>query len=372
MKRTERQSWLLALILTCSISVNAFSQNVTGIWKGYFKSEDGQHYRLEFQVKQNADGSFSATGVSYSWQDDIRFYGKATMTGNFVKTSQSLRIQEIKTVELVNPGGLTCIMKYNLVYSKSGKEEFLEGTYLGKYEVKGRPNPYEWGDCGGGTVHLRKVETSDFYIEPFLRKKGTVTPLVKTNVPPSKDTTTKRTAPVVIKRPPVTNKTTAPVKKETATVKTTITRDSKKDTTVKNDPLPLVKTTVKPPVITPAVLKERQNELMKSLVVNDPDVTVKLYDNGEIDDDTISIFYDKKLLVSSKRLSATPIIVKLRMDNEDEIHELVMVAENLGRIPPNTSLMVVEAGDQRFDVRITSTEQKNALVRFRYQKPAQP
>jgi hypothetical protein len=42
-----------------------------------------------------------------------------------------------------------------------------------------------------------------------------------------------------------------------------------------------------------------------------------------------------------------------------------MVAENLGEIPPNTSLMVVKAGDQQYEVRITSTEQKNALVRFK-------
>jgi hypothetical protein len=99
---------------------------------------------------------------------------------------------------------------------------------------------------------------------------------------------------------------------------------------------------------------------------------VKLYDNGEIDDDTISVFFDKKLIASNKRLSASPITIKLKLDDEDTDHELVMVAENLGRIPPNTSLMIVEAGDQRFDIRITSTEQKNALVRFKYQKPAQP
>ena len=54
-------------------------------------------------------------------------------------------------------------------------------------------------------------------------------------------------------------------------------------------------------------------------------------------------------------------------DGEDQ--ELTMVAENLGRIPPNTSLMIVEAGDQRFQVRITSSEQNNAVVRFKYRKP---
>ena len=45
---------------------------------------------------------------------------------------------------------------------------------------------------------------------------------------------------------------------------------------------------------------------------------------------------------------------------------LVMVAENMGRIPPNTSLMIVQDGDRRYQVSITSTEQKNAMVRFLY------
>ena len=46
-----------------------------------------------------------------------------------------------------------------------------------------------------------------------------------------------------------------------------------------------------------------------------------------------------------------------------------VVAENLGDIPSNTSLMVVKAGDKRYEVRIVSTEQKNAVVVFKYQKP---
>ena len=108
---------------------------------------------------------------------------------------------------------------------------------------------------------------------------------------------------------------------------------------------------------------------MKSLTVNDQDVTVRLYDNGEIDGDSISIYYDKKLLLIHQGLSTAPITVKLKLEDDNEVHELVMVAENLGRIPPNTALMIVDAGDQRFEVRITSTEQKNALVRFKYEKP---
>ena len=366
MKRNVQKNKWLYLLLASIFSLNCFSQDVTGIWKGYFVSDDGQHYRLEFQVKQNANGTFAASGVSYSWQDDIRFYGKATMTGNYLRDSRNLRIREIKTIELKNPGGITCIMNYDLAYSQSGKEEFLEGTYLGKPEVRGRPNPYSWGECGGGRVYLRKVVTSDFYIEPFLRNKSSVVPV------PKRDTAAKINTPQ--KKSTVTTKIPQPNKSITKTTPNTVRKNNtvvnpKTDSTIKKIETPIVKIPVKPAVNTPAVLKERQNELMKSLVVSDPDVTVKLYDNGEIDDDTISVYLDKKLILSSKRLTAAPLTIHLKMDEENPDHELVMVAENLGRIPPNTSLMIVEAGDQRFDVRITSTEQKNAVVRFKYQKP---
>jgi len=51
------------------------------------------------------------------------------------------------------------------------------------------------------------------------------------------------------------------------------------------------------------------------------------------------------------------------MVNRDQPHhELVMVADNLGSIPPNTSLMIVTAGAKRYEVFISSTKQKNAKV----------
>src|SRR6476659_3591033 len=110
MKRIAQYTWIVSLFFL-SVSLNSFSQDITGIWKGYFISDDGQHYRLEFQVKENGKGEVSVQGVSYSWQDDIKFYGKATMTGSFMKTSKNFRIKEIRTVEVKSATGFgTCIM----------------------------------------------------------------------------------------------------------------------------------------------------------------------------------------------------------------------------------------------------------------------
>jgi hypothetical protein len=363
MRQLSIKFCLFLLLLVPLSSVTSFSQNISGIWKGYFRSGSGETYKLEFQILNNY--SYTTTGVSYSYLD-VRFYGKATMTGNYMKNSKRLRIREIRTVEVKSlTGGGTCIMNYDLEYSRSGKEEFLEGTYLGRNENPLSVDTSFWGDCGKGTVFLRKVVESDFYLEPFLRNRTTRTnpnpPLVNRDLPKTNNPVT--TKPPVITRP-------AAPKTNTGNPKTNVPATPKIDpvekeptVTVKEDP-PKKQVTLP----TPNVLKTRANELVKTIIVTDENVTVKLYDNGVIDDDTISVYLDKKLILSQKRLTTNALVIKLKMDEENEEHELVMVAENLGRIPPNTSLMVIEAGTQRFTVQITSTEQKNAMVRFRYQK----
>ena len=358
---------LIVLTFLPAFSVLSFAQDLTGIWRGYFSSNDGLQYRFETQIQQTNN---SLSGVTYSYQDK-RFYGKCTMTGNFSKASGNALIQEIKTVEVrMSLNSSACIQKFLLTYARSGKEEFLEGTFTSIIEkTDSLNNAFRGDDCGGGTIFLRKVPTSDFYVEPFLRKKNSSInnnpPLVKTN-PPANNSTTKTTA-----KPPVTNsnknntastnKNTVLVKPKTDTVKKVETNavrpEDKKGLTIKTGSK------------TPDMLRTRENNLVQTLLINSEDVVVKLYDNGEIDDDTISVYLDKKLVLSKKRLTTSALSINLKMDESNPDHELIMVAENLGRIPPNTSLMIVTAGDQRFEVRITSTEQKNAMVRFKYVKP---
>ena len=365
-------SMLFFLIVNTAVVVSA--QKITGIWRGYFITETGEEYRLEFQVEQKKAQSVS--GVSYSYLDK-RFYGKATMSGNFAVINNSFQIQELRTTEVRNiGGGGTCLMNYKFSYAKSGKEEFLEGTYVGKSEDRKNPkNNGVWGDCGGGKVYLRRVETSDFYVETFLRDK----PIAKKSTTKSPKTVTepviKKPAVVTQKEPtiatqkkaaPIASTTKPPVKKETVIQK-------QKNTQVQTLPPAIVKEETKKILIPkkfslPSQTRARENELTKTLTVRNEEVIVKLYDNGEIDDDTISVYLDNNLVLSSKRLSTTPLTINLKMSEDNSEHVLVMVAENLGKIPPNTSLMIVNDGDKRYEVRITSTEQKNAMVRFRYQK----
>lgn len=344
----------------------AQAQNITGIWRGYFITGGADQYKFELQLEQSSTQRIN--GVSYSYLSTV-FYGKATITGYFNTSEKSALIQEIKTVELRMAGGSTaCIMKCNFVYTKSGKEEFLEGSYESTYENTDELMGIKrGGDCGGGKIFLRKVTTSDFYVEPFLRE--TITQKPPTAKPPVAKTTTTPTNKTVAKTP--TNKTPAnkpatkpPVRKEVAKTKIDTVRKIT-NVPIVQAPKPEVK---RPPMAVPELTRSRKNELTQTVNVSSEEIIVRLYDNGEIDGDTISVYMDNKLVLSSKRLTAAPLSLTLKMDEENSEHVLVMVAENMGRIPPNTSLMIVQDGDKRYEVRITSTEQKNAMVRFRYLK----
>ena len=108
-------------------------------------------------------------------------------------------------------------------------------------------------------------------------------------------------------------------------------------------------------------------EIVQTVLVDTPHIKIELYDNAEIDDDTVSVFLNNTLLLHKKRLTDKPLVLSISaFPNTD--YELMMYAENLGRIPPNTSLMIVTAGKKRYEMRISSNEQKNAVVRFRYAK----
>ena len=268
---------------------------------------------------------------------------------------------------------VACIQKFKLGYEKSGNEEFLEGEFSSVYEkTDSLYEKYKGSDCGGGKMYLRKVPTSDFYVEPFLRKKNLPVnnnpPLVKNN--PATNNSTPKIVPKT--QPNTTQKKTTPTNSNKSTALVKPKADSVKKVDIEPANSGNKNLAIKPNSKTQDLLRSRENDLMKTLIINSETVSVKLYDNGQIDNDTISVYLDKKLILSKKRLSAVPLSIDLKMDEANPDHELIMVAENLGEIPPNTSLMIVTAGDKRYEVRITSTEQKNAMVRFRYVKSTTP
>jgi hypothetical protein len=119
----------------------------------------------------------------------------------------------------------------------------------------------------------------------------------------------------------------------------------------------------------PPILELRKNELVKEIFVDTGTIKLDFYDNGQIDGDTISVYVNGSPVVSRQMLKSKPVTTFIRIDLRRTQQEVIMVGENLGSIPPNTALMIINAGDKRYQLFLTSDDKKNALVRFIYEKP---
>jgi hypothetical protein len=162
---------------------------------------------------------------------------------------------------------------------------------------------------------------------------------------------------------PVVKKTTPPPQKKAAVVPAI---RPKPDTVSKK-----IVVVTQPEKITlppPPVLVNRENELYKRIETAAGEIKINLYDNGEIDGDSVSIYHNNKLIRSHQLLSQEAIPITIAINAAQPHHELVMVAENLGSIPPNTSLMVITTPANRYEVFISSNSQKNAKVVFDLKK----
>lgn len=349
------------------------SGNITGIWKGYFVQNTlgfyEDRYRFEVQLAQVANDALN--GVTYSYKTTV-FYGKAEVKGINTRKTNNIIINELKLVDLkIADQSSPCLMTCYLEYNKMGDLETLTGTYSSR-------NVKDKSDCGSGKVYLEKTPTSDFYKEDFVAKREEELKQSKRSVA-KKPVTTKK---VLAKSRPTDQAVagaTAPKKNgikpgaegnvidktenkaiqkapETVVV-------PKKETPATITPLPpAVKTMPKP-----QVLKTRDNELVKTITTHAKEFKIDLYDNGEIDGDRISVYHNNELIVANKLLTDKPISFTIKADESIPVHEFVMVAENLGSIPPNTALMIVTAGEQRYELFITSSEQKNAVVKVVFQ-----
>ena len=109
---------------------------------------------------------------------------------------------------------------------------------------------------------------------------------------------------------------------------------------------------------------ERKKSLATVIPVTADSIELRFYDNAEIDGDSIALFLNNVLLFKNIRLTDQAYTVKLAALSLENDNELVMVAENLGSIPPNTSLMIAIVGDKRYEARLQSTENSSALIRF--------
>jgi len=386
-------------------------QDLTGKWKGYFtpsRDLDGRIVTYEIVIKENPDHTLTASTYS---KISNNFTANALASGMHSENTQLVSITETSLNKKKLVGNFeACLMSNFLNYRVVRGYEILEGSYTATNELSGK-------DCGGGKVYLEKegpivkefsaktsvptttnankiVAKEKLAKNTSLQKENKTKPAQQTEIVKQVLTKTNQTNTFKLTNTTKPNTTT----KSNSTTKPNSTQASSiqatTSTPIQNAAAPtsavnalqentkaaaINETSASPNTsaskssgqILPWVLVGRENKLVKQVIINSPSISIDLYDNGTIDNDTIMIFDNKVLLLENKRLSYKATHFDVNFNKDNNRHEIIIVAHNLGTVPPNTALMVVKDGTSRQEIYITSTLSVNAMIIFELKKPSQ-
>jgi hypothetical protein len=343
------------LLITC-FHFFSIAQNINGQWKGSFVDNTTAFIgltsdRLDYVLELESNGAI-VTGYSYTYfnEGNKRYYTICKLKGTFNKETKDVIVTEIERTKYNTPEKYqNCFQTHRLKYYKQGEDsEMLAGSWI--------PAPDQTGNCGYGRTSLmrRIIKKTPSIINP----KSAILSSKKDQ--PFKDMNketqkviTQKTKPVVKDQPKKIIPVQPPVTKKVET---------KKETVV----IPPIQKEVHAQNKISQNFEKRSNNVLQTIQIKNKTFTVDFYDSGEIDGDSISVFFNGKLVLSHHRLTDKPLTLTLTAESNNAVNELIMYAENIGEIPPNTALMIVHDGDERYEARISSDTEKNGAIRFTY------
>jgi hypothetical protein len=351
------------LLIAAFFSIMAIgqAQSITGVWRGKV-SRGLKHYNLELKLIRNGD---SLTGTSYyytsaSHYSRFRVKGYFDISGDIVWWDRELI--ESRGSKISSPN--TTPFRFAADFNCPGNDiMMLDGT-AAKPGENGKDHE----------VHLSKVKEPNFkdewdeVIEDFPYYAGIPDhidridrgSIVRAAVPPG--TGAETTEPALNNPQPSPSLEAAPPKalKESVAAKP-----------VEKNQVPLSVMKPEAPKTIEEKFLERKKLLVTEIPVSGDSIKLGFYDHAEIDGDSITLFLNGKMIYQHILLRAQPFEFTLPVSELADSNEMIMVAENLGSIPPNTSLMIVWINGVRHEARLESTESSSAMIRFTKKKQAQ-
>jgi hypothetical protein len=419
--------YISALFLIPLIS---FSQDITGVWKGeLYVDSTKKHYPFELSVSEfkGKYSGYSRISFEENGTRQVVFRDHTIKINNneviveddsqLTKASSVLQPKEVKKVMQLTLNTTDSTMQLNGTWSTNKTRRFLAATgsvsMQRKIDFKStdlykklnelaltdklsfdKP-PVSASPAEEITLKLDKLNLSVINTIEIPRKKISVPAKVTRPNPLIRPTEIliakikKEPLETEIKKIPVT----------VATVKKPVSPEVKPSTVIKPTKVAIVKKETPPisktapvsvvdkpaaPEIKPAekrnvVLPEQKNAAvdvakrsvnsMQSVFFKSDSLQITLYDNGEIDGDTVSVLLNGKVIIAKQGLTTKPNLHTIYFDrNTPDSQMLVMYAENLGAIPPNTGLLVVREGSSVYEVRFSADLKTNAAIILRRKK----
>lgn len=354
------------LIIICwafFFSATSFAQSssdMTGLWTGLmFNDTTELNYRYEIAISEK-NGKLVGYSQTFFILDNKEYYGikklKITIDGDKVIT-QDLKLLDnnypikppkgIYVLNVLNFEMINDVMVLKGIFSTNRTKEYASAT---------------------GYVHVEKK--IDFKESPLVKQlkvlglDSDISFLPVDN--PAEETEVVKTE--VIREQPIVK--TKPAEKEKSAkekpVKFKPTKENEitepKELIVKEEPQKAQKTKPKQPA---ADINGRVIETIQSVNYTSDSLVITLYDNGEVDGDTVSVLMNGKVIMPMVGLSTNAVRKTIYTKDITDSIQIVMYAENLGNLPPNTGLLIVYDGKQRYEIRFSGDLKKNSAIVFK-------
>ena len=353
----------------------SFSQSapvdMTGLWTGLmFNDTTEMNYRYEIAISEKK-GKLIGYSQTFFILDGIEYYGvkklKITIDGDKVIT-QDLKLLE-NNYPIKPPKGVYVVNVLNFELKKDVM--MLSGMFETNRTREYAP--------ATGYVHVeRKIDVKQSPLVKQLEKMGLMSelsfvPAEKPNeataaIMPKTDVTEKEQPAVkakpVEKEKPAEVKVvkTKPVKEKNVTKAKEVTET--KEAIVKKEPETKTAPEVKQKQAA-ADINSRVIETIQSVNYSSDSLVISLYDNGEVDGDTVSVLMNGNVIMPMVGLSTNPVRKTIYTKDITDSIQIVMYAENLGSLPPNTGLLIVYDGKERYEIRFSGDLKRNAAIVFK-------
>jgi len=341
--KNQHTIFIAALFFFSNINFSN-AQMITGVWSGKINKQ-----KVEIKIIQNGD---SLTGSSY-YYESANNYRRYSIKGYFDPNTNAAVWWDDQLIE--EKSGKMSVSIPGKVPLLSRADFNCPGG--GKMMLDGKAAKKEDDRDTKGDVHLDKIDVPlfedewDYVIDNYT---------VGTNDPDIIDSIAK------FSERPLLDKSIAVTTEEQTRIINTPEKKTEKTKILTESPKIIQASVVKIPE--PTIEQKfitRKKILTKEIPITGDSIELRFYDNAEIDGDSISLFLNDQLIFQHIRLTGNAYIIKLAVSELKETNELIMVAENLGSIPPNTSYMVAVMGDKRYDARLESTEGSSAMIRLK-------
>ena len=398
-----RNSKFLIIFLTAFFPAKLFAQDITGLWKGtLYNDSTKKYYRYEIGISEEK-GKLSGFSHTFFLVEDKEFYGvkkvkirqmdgkiivedAGLIANNYPEApAKGVRQLNILTLEikdsimiLTGPFSTNRTKQYAPLtgsISLQRKNDFWQSALVPHLQELGLSNNLSFVKKEND---LAKEEADKKAAQKDIAAKNRLAEIKKEKT--ITESTAKKEEAIKIKAVEPSNEIASnTISSKTETAKEKKSDESKPRKEVKAERTPtneaLTKIPVKenkPPAVKPtapaAEVASRTNVIQQTVYFTSDSLQISLYDNGEVDGDTVSVLMNGKIIMAKEGLSTSAVRKTIYAGQDTDSIELVMYAENLGTIAPNTGLLVVHDGKSIYEIRFSGDLKKNASIILRRRK----